>query len=96
MKPCNATTLEKILKLKQDNYPALPSRGSILLQDDRVVLYSPNGADSISMPAKDFRAISEWYLADQSAPSTRNMSEGQRNQISGLKKRITQALEKAA
>ena len=28
--------------------------------------------------------------------STRNMSEGQRNQIAGLKKRITQALEKAA
>ncbi len=28
--------------------------------------------------------------------STRNMSEGQRSQIAGLKKRITQALEKAA
>lgn len=76
MKPCNATTLEKILKLNQDNYPALPSRGSILLQDNRVFLYSPNGADSISMPAKDFRAISEWYLADQSAAESVEKEDG--------------------
>jgi len=42
----------------------------------------------------------ELLLADALAAlrlvSTRNMSEGQRNQIAGLKKRITQALEKAA
>lgn len=65
MRPCDATTETKILKLDRDNYPTDLAKWSILIGHNKVSLHAPEGGTWIEIPAKQFRDIAEWYLAEQ-------------------------------
>lgn len=65
MTPREATTLEKILKLSQDNWPIEPKKWSILVSENRISIHQPVNGGFLSIPRKEFDALIDWYQRDQ-------------------------------
>jgi hypothetical protein len=65
MRPYDANTHTAVAKLSRDNYPAENDVWSILVSEDRVSLHAPEGGAYVVIPTADFRAIVDWYMADQ-------------------------------
>lgn len=65
MTPRDATTLKKILTLKEDNFPREPEKWGILVTEGDVSIHPPHGGGFIRIPRKQFNALIDWYQREQ-------------------------------
>jgi len=70
MRPYDVKTDDDLLKMESDNAPRRDGSDywSILHTGDTISLHPPGGGTYVKIPRKDFNAIVDWYMKDQSPP----------------------------